>query len=489
VRSRPLFAAAAAFALAAVALAPRAHAAGLYFADRGVRPAARGGAFTAGADDPGAIAYNPAGLFDAGTQILIDASWVRFSSDYTRRSLVRQVDPNTHETVATYVHTHDEVHGAAPFVPIPTLAATLRLSPKLALGVGAYAPYGALAGYPEQVNGGPAPQRYMLYNLDGSALAFLGAGVAMAPSDEWRFGASLELFVGTLNARMAVSGCVPERFFCAPEDPDWDIEAELNVSPIIAPTGQIGAQWIPDDSFRVGMSFHLPIWIRAGGTVRNRLPAAPVFERARQEGEDLDVALDLPWVLRLGVETRAIERLRVELGFAWEHWSMHDTITADPDGIALRDVGGFPDPFYIPTIEVPRNFQDAISVRAGGEYSLELAGHRWDARAGLSFETSAVPPEYLSIITIDAPKLTAALGVGLHLGKFRLDATYAHVFAFDVEVAPEEARAPQLSPVAANPPENPNYINAGTYSARADVIGLGLAYTFGEAPAPAPVPR
>src|ERR1700691_3535901 len=41
--------------------AGEARASGLYFSDRGVRPLGRGGAFVAGADDLGAIWYNPAG--------------------------------------------------------------------------------------------------------------------------------------------------------------------------------------------------------------------------------------------------------------------------------------------------------------------------------------------------------------------------------------------------------------------------------------------
>ena len=53
---------------------------GLYFTDRGVRPMGRAGAFVAGADDLGAIWYNPAGIADAGTSILFDASWLQFSS-------------------------------------------------------------------------------------------------------------------------------------------------------------------------------------------------------------------------------------------------------------------------------------------------------------------------------------------------------------------------------------------------------------------------
>jgi long-chain fatty acid transport protein len=78
--------------------------------------------------------------------------------------------------------------------------------------------------------------------------------------------------------------------------------------------------------------------------------------------------------------------------------------------------------------------------------------------------------------------VTAALGLGVHVGKLRFDAVYAHVFAGDVDVDPRSARLPQVSPVDANAPKNPNYINGGSYSARADVLGLGVAYTFEPAP-------
>src|SRR5205814_4654165 len=58
--------------LVCAASAGDAHGAGLYFSDRGVRPLARGGAFVAGADDLGAVWYNPAGLADAGTTLFAD---------------------------------------------------------------------------------------------------------------------------------------------------------------------------------------------------------------------------------------------------------------------------------------------------------------------------------------------------------------------------------------------------------------------------------
>lgn len=485
--------AASSFALLALTGAAPAHAAGLYFADRGVRPAARGGAFIAGADDIGAVAYNPAGLFDAGSQFLLDASWLHFTSDYTRQSILRQTDPNTGQPTGTrFLQTFPTVHGTSPVLPIPTIGYSFQPHRQWVVAISVWAPYAAIASYPEEVENKPAPQRYSLLTLDGSALAFLGVAAAFAPSKQWRLGAALGVLAGSFKSSVVFSGCVPDKFFCAPEQPEWDVLSELSVGPIVSPAGEIGAIYIPDPSWRIGLSFQGPVYVRSGGTVKTRLPSTPVFDRAKQEGEDVDVSFDLPWNVRFGVEARPLPELRIEVGGGYERWGMHDAITVAPDGIALKNVAAFPETYYLPDVVFPRHFQDSFSIRAGGEYSHELFGYLWDARAGLAFESSAIPEEWLNVLTIDAPKLTAALGLGLHMGKWRFDATYAHVFGFDATVDPEKAKMTQVSPVQARPPKNANTINGGVYEARADVFGIGLAYTFEPAPVdvePPPEPK
>jgi long-chain fatty acid transport protein len=477
--------AAAAFCVSLLTLSGAAQGAGLYFADRGVRPLGRGGAFIAGADDPGAIAYNPAGLFDAGGQALIDGSWVNFSSDYTRQAIVRQVDPNTGETTATYLKTFATVEGTTPFLPIPTIAVAARVHPDWVVGGGVWVPYAALTTYPDVIEGRePAPQRYSLLSLDGSVLALIGVGAAYSPTPAVRIGANVGMLTGVFKSTVVFSGCVPERFFCAPEDPDWDVLAELNAGPIFAPTGQVGGIFIPHPKVRIGASFQLPIWVRSGATIRNRMPSAAVFATASQEGEDADLGFDLPWSARLGVEVRPSEDLRIELAGTVDGWGMHDAINVDPDGIALKNVTGFPEKYYIPSIALDRGFQNSFSVHLGGEYG--FSGLGLTARAGVSYDSSAVPRERLSVLTIDGHKITPSVGMSVNVGPVRLDVTYARVIMPDVTVAPEEARIQQVSPVQANPPENPTYINGGLYKARANIIGLGAAFTFDRAAAPPP---
>lgn len=469
----------------ALCVSDTSEAAGLYFSERGVRPMARAGAFIAGADDLGAIYHNPAGIHEAGGQFLLDASWFNFTSDFQRQAIVRQVDPNTGQTVGTYRQNFDNVEGTTPILPIPTLALSFSPHEDWVLAGGAYAPYAAIPSYPEEVNGQPAPQRYSLLTLEGSSLALVGFWAAYAAADWLRLGAGLQFLVGSFRSSVMLQGCVPERFFCAPEDPTWDVLGEIDVGPIVAPTGNLGALFLLPEDFRVGTSFQFPTYVRSGATIKTRLPQAPVFENAETEGDDADVAFDLPWSARVGVEARGlVEDLRVELAFVYDHWSMHDEITVDPDGVSLNNVVGFPQKYFIPDIVFERNFQDSFGLRLGGEYRFEMLGEEWDARAGVAYESSAIPEEHLSVLTVDMPKFTLALGWALHIADFRFDATYAHVFGLETTVDPETAEVYATSPVNANPPRNPTAINGGVYDSRANVFGVGLTYTFDEPPQP-----
>ncbi|MEO7331042.1 MAG: outer membrane protein transport protein [Minicystis sp.] len=492
---------------AALGSAAPAQAAGLYYADRGVRAIGRGGAYVAGGDDLGAIGYNPAGIYEAGTQFFFDASWLHFSSDYSRQTVLQQTDPNTGKVVDGPIQTFDPVQGTTPFLPIPTIAVSIQVHPKLVIALGAYAPYAALSTYPDPDNfkgksfkeiENATPQRYSLITLDGSTLLLAGATLAWAPIKELRLGATGGVLMGKFTTTVAFSGCIPERFLCAQESPNWDVRTELAVSPIVSPYGQFGAVVIPHPKWRIGVSSQLPIFVRAPATVKTRLPSTPVFEKASQEGDAAKVAFDLPWNVKAGIETRMIDNLRLEAAFGFERWSMHDAIRVTPDHIALKNVALLPQTSYIPDLSLPRGFQDSFSVHLGGEYAIPVKDMIIDARAGVSFETSAVPSDYLTVLTIDSAKVTAALGGSLHVGKFRIDATYAHVFGFSTTADPKTAKITQISPVNTNPPQHPDIINGGTYSARADVVGLGVAYNFDfgrvveepklTAPTPTPTP-
>jgi len=469
-------------AAGALGQARNARAAGLYFSDRGVRPLGRGGAFVAGADDQGAIWYNPAGLVDAPSGLLVDASWLHYSSDFTRQALT------TSAQGTTFVQSFPTVGGSTPVLPIPTIVGSYRWGERhqYAVAFGMYAPYTPVTSYPMQITNpdgstSPAPQRYSLFSLDGSLLTVIGAWFAYKPIEQLRIGGGVQMLTGTFKSTVDFSACPPDNLVCAAEDPSYDSYSQLNVGPIFAPSGNLGVTWVPDKLVRVGVSGQLPFWVSAPATVDVRLPTAVEFDNASVQGHDAHVSFELPPILRAGVEVRPLDErhdLRVEAAYVREFWSVHQSIAIAPKDILLYNVTGFPSPFAVSSFDIPRGGQDSNSFRLGGEYKFPVDQYWLQARAGIAYETSGIQEAYVSPLTIDSDKVTASIGGSLYIGEhWRFDAVYAHVFASDVTVTPQEAAVPRVNPVKGNPTQTAA-VNGGTYTARADVLGVGLAYSF-----------
>jgi long-chain fatty acid transport protein len=458
---------------ALVAARHDARAAGLYFSDRGVRPMGRAGAFVAGADDLGAIFYNPAGLADCGTSFLADFSWLRFSSEYTRQLRIVDAD-NTVRIV-----TSPKVTGSSPIIPIPTIAASLVLDKerKWTAAGGLLAPYVALANYPTMVEGQPSPSRYALGSFDGSALAVVGGWLAWKPVEQLRIGAGVQVLAGVFQSSVTFSASPQDRLIGAPEQPEFDASSQIKVGPIIAPSANAGVIWAPLKELRVGVSGQLPTIVSAPAQLKVRLPSDVAFDSAHVSGTDAHVRFALPAIFRAGVEVRPTDELRIEVAYVREFWSIHHSIDAIPKNIRIEGVTGLPPSIAVPTIAFPRNFEDSNSVRLGAEYTFKVSDYLLDLRTGISYETSAVPRGYVSLLSLDMDKITLALGGGLHIGKhWRLDAVYAHLFASSVHVAADEAQIPRINPLKGNAPLEA--VNGGDYSAAADLIGLGLNYVF-----------
>lgn len=452
-----------------------ADAAGLYFSDRGVRPMGRAGAFVAGADDVSAIWYNPAGLSDVeGPTILADFAWLKIDTSYARQLRIVDADGTVRNVNSP------EVTGTSPVLPIPTIAGAFRLPSSIdpkqrwTFAGGFFAPYVALVSYPATVNGQPSPARYALGSYDGSALGQVGVWAAYKASEEWRFGLGVTALVGVLQTNVTFSASPPDRLLAAPEQPEFDADARLKIGPIVAPSANAGVTWVPGKLVRVGLSAQAPTYVSAPAEIKVKLPQSAVFDGASVSGSDAQVRFWLPPVIRAGIELRPNETLRLEASFVREFWSIHDRIQAEPDGVAIDGLTGLPSRLPLPTIHFPRNFTDASSYRFGAEHRFQIAPYALDLRAGVAFEESAVPNEYVSLFSLDTQKVIVSLGGSLHIGRFRLDATFAHLFASSVFVAPDRAAVGRVNPLAGNAPFEA--VNGGRYDITANLIGMGLVY-------------
>ncbi len=466
-KSRTLVAAglAALAALGVVATIHDARAAGLYVSDRGVRPFGRGGAFVAGADDLGAIWYNPAGIVEAPSSLLLDGSWINYHDTFTRNTQA------TSSTGTTYDVGSPTVKGTTPFLPIPTIAGSYRWgeNKQYAVAFGIYAPDAAILSYPGTVSTGgetlPAPQRYSLISLKGSILAVIGGWFSYKPIDELRIGAGVQMLTGYFKTAVDFSACPPDHFVCAPEDSNYQALSQINAGPIFAPSANAGATFVPNHFVRVGISGQAPFVINAPATVNVRLPTASEFDNATQQGTSAHLHLELPPILRAGVEIRPFDDddLRIELAYVREFWSVEKSLDITPDNIQLYNITGFPSPFGVNKISVPRGMKDSNSFRLGIEDAIEILTLKFRLRAGVSYETSAVPPSYVAPLTVDNNKVIASIGGSIVVSKqLRLDGVVSHTIQGDVHVTPQEAAVPLINPVQGNPTATET-VNGGTY--------------------------
>lgn len=424
---------------------------GMTLPGRGARALGRAGSFVAGADDGGAMSYNPAGLGEiAGWSILLDAGLVLQRVSYAR--------------IDSGGNPHPPVDGTMEVLPIPTLSITHkpRKVPWLTVGGGLWAPYLGVNSWPE--NG---PQRYSSITLKGSLLAVLQFSAAFRVHQHVYLGVGLQNMFLRFKSRVMLHTCTG--LSCAPEDPGFDALTEVDAFAGFTPSGIVGLT-VAYPKWRVGLGLQLPFFVRASGNVHSRLPTDPMFAGVELRGSAVDLSFELPVILRVGGEWRPLETLRIELGLDYEAWSMQDRLTIQPKGIYLTDVPGIGD-YHLSAMHVPRKLIDSVAVHLGGEW--EVWKRRLALRAGYLFETSATPDETMSVLIPDGWKNMITFGLGGRVGPVRLDLGYAHVFYTDRDVTHSEAT--QLNPIQ---PPLPAAVGHGLYRIDADVLSVGLDARF-----------
>ncbi len=481
-----------AVAILATALAPSpASAGGLFLTDRGARPLSRGFALIAGADDPQAIWTNPAGLSWSGQQFLFDATLTFLRASYERVDGGGNVLPT--------------VDANATPLPIPMLAYSHPIG-DWTIGLGVFAPNASLLRWPRGVraDGGtcdftgddaddpscqPAPQRYSLYSLEGSAFLNISPAVAWQPIEGFSIGLGMHLLVGSFVGETAISSC--DGFVCSqPESPEWDGLARFELSPILHP-GMSGGLTYDAGMVRVGASFAWwPRAVSGDATLQVRLPSAPLFDGARVEGDKARLELELPFILRGGVEFRPTRGLRIEAALVWEHWATQQAARITPKNVWIRDAVAIGD-YQVGPLDIPRNMNDVYSVRFGGSY--RFADERVELSLGVNYENSSFKDAYLTPLTLDSSKWVTGLGISVQVtGGVWIDVSYAHVFLQDRNVT--DSQVPQPNPI--RPPRNPDVpptaggavaIGNGRYAMEADMVGVGIRWQL-DAPDPRPDP-
>jgi long-chain fatty acid transport protein len=463
----------AATAALALLFAPSlAQAAGYYVTGVGVRGMGRAAANVVGADDMSAQYYNPAALTRVDNMAQLQLAGVHQAVYFARAD-----DLISGGGTLSF----DPVKNAAPPMPIPSLGlATGFGDPDLTVALGVYTPYAPLLDFP-----GDGAQRFSLVEstvLSGN----------VGPTVAYRFADRLSVGVGVAYTflqvdQTLVAHMVPESGFEATDDPDYDIVTAISAQDPFAITWNAGLLYEPPDGrWAAALAFVPPVTFDATGSLSSDLSKNAYFTGESPMGklilvesatdDDVSLSVTMPMMLKAGGLLRIGDDKELELDVVWQRWSdLGQLRVTDMDLEIELDLDE--NAFVEGDIALPTVFQDAWSVRLGGEHRVR---DRLTGRLGVMVETSAVDPTYQAVMMPDGLKFGYGLGATFDLvpEALALDLGFFQSIVPKHEIDRTLVRQVAIDPLTGFVHEGKD-VGKGTFGVTNTVFGLGLAWSPG----------
>jgi len=457
---------------------------GFEFPDNGVQGIARGGAFTAKADDPSALVYNVAGLAKLrGTHVLLDANLCMLSSSLARSGTYPDdtyLDASQGQVTMPWSgRPFPKVDNQAGMFPLPVGVVTTDFGLRLPLtfAFGAYGPSSVgKRAFPTEVTirdaagnsiTAPAPQRFDL--VDASIfIVYPTLAVAWQPLPWLSVGGAFQWGIANIQQHVYAMAWIDNPNLCRTgEAYACQVRAGLDLWDSFAPTGLVGALARPVPHVEVGASVRLPFDADLSGDGELAVPASLGGFAVNATGAKLTVKM--PLIARFGARyyfgPREEERADIEADVTYETWSRVDTFVTD----FATDLGTI-------TVTVPHHYRDTVSLRLGGAYNLRVGRGRLPLRAGFYYDGAAAPVEW-SRLDFDAfTRLGFTAGAGYTLKGITLNAALAYLHSL-----PRTVTNSEVTPIYALPGTTPtdSRLN-GRFTAHQWVASIGVGVSFDE---------
>ncbi len=426
-----------AFALILTLAAPafglgEARAEGFSITQWSARGMALGNGMAGRADDPSAVAYNPAGITQLpGTQLMlgtvIERPTSRISGEWTNIMAGQSAYSSTSIEQKTWV--------------IPHFYVTHQMSDSAWLGVGVFSRAGLGNGYPDSWPGSSGLVNVRLQTLT------INPNIAFKVTDR------LSLALGA-----EVTGA------------DMELNAHTRVLPTLqrgidshgtlkgrgyALSGNLALHYAVNDQWRVGFAYRSRMDLKVTGTNRwsqqvkhgalgGRLPYSPM------QDSSLHGTIHLPDHFALGVNYRPNEQWSFEAGVTYFVWSAYKRLDIHLEA----PVNGL-------LTEGAKQWHDNWGFNISAEYKpLD-----WLAlRLGYVYETSPLNEGYADFIAPTTGRQYFTGGVGFLWDQWALDLGYAYIRVRDVMYRNTEVR--------------PYVFNGRSHRSHAHSMSASLSYTF-----------
>ncbi len=336
-----------------------------------------GAAFTAIADDPTALHYNPAGLANLPrSAVLLGAELVRAPRTYEPDPTLDacQTDPS--------VEVCQDQSPTSPVRPVPVLGFASRLHrdgipSRLAFGVGFWNTYGGQLEFPRFEN-----QAIGAINETQNVTLEIVPGVAYEVNDVLALGLAFRVGVGLFKSNTTAKPS----------------SADLSASGVGA-GATVGIMVRPSKRLSIGGVYRTSMTNKLNGEGQLMTPAIL----------DVDVKISQRWPqsAAFGIAYWLTDSLRVSGQVDWVGWSFLNELN-----VTFPGQEGMNQTFIL-------DFDDNYAVHAGAEF---LANDALALRAGWTFDSQAVPDETIERQFLDSNKMLGAVGASYHVtDNWRID--------------------------------------------------------------------
>lgn len=424
--------------------ATSAMAGGFRLPEAGAKAMGMGFAFTAQADDPSAIYFNPAGI------IQLEGQNLKFGVTYIKEN-GGTFTGTTPITVSTSV---TETQKDLDFF-VPNLFWTRQASPDFAYGVGIFAPFGLGQEYE---NRAASIFRSQITKIDLMTLV-VNPTVAWRVNEVFTLGVGIDFMYGKATLEKAGvlnAGVGPLNIFQLDLDGDGTAWG-YNFGALIEPT----------KSVQIGIAYRSPFRLKIkDGDVDlfnistvplpplGGLSPAQIFGGTTYSTKG-STTINMPATLDLGV-AYTLDRLTLEVDASWTFWSSYKELNIDIKNNTP----------LLPDSRSAKNWKDVVGIYVGGEYRVTdpLA-----LRLGFRYDPTPVPAETMGPELPDADKLYYCAGLGYKLSNWTFDLAYMYVDKQDRTVD-NQLDLPPGGPYGTG-------FN-GTWTGDAHLVALDIGYKF-----------
>jgi long-chain fatty acid transport protein len=390
------------------------HGLGFRIPDQNAEATARGNAFTATADNPSAVFYNPAGITQLeGTRVLLGAYAI---------SLKERVDLLAPGENSEFSSTNTDLQA------VPTFYVTWK--PKqypIALGLGVYMPYGFAIEYPDDTPFRTlAVKGSIQYLTINPVIAWkITDTFSVAAGPTVSFGEA-ELVRGIVNAG--------DQFKFKGDGVAYGFNA--------------GLMWNPHRMHHFGLTYRSAAKIDFSGyssvsvdSFNVATPFGPLEVPGTETRENADAAFDLPQNFVFGYSFRPTEDWNFEFNIDWTDWDSLNTVTLS------QSSGNVPLPF---------NWESSFFYEFG---VTKKFAHGISASVGYIYSENSVPNESFSPAIPDSNRHIYSAGVGQRYTHFNWFLAYQYAYGPSRTIAQ-------------------NTVADGDYRFDSHAVTLSLGYNF-----------